>query len=106
MRQSVFLAAIFAAVSNANEPFEEPTEEQTKYDDKCLFCIDEGNLFCSEDGKTGTCLPATCEDNSPEGECILKPHGCDKTVMTAYSQCHYEAPPAEDCPVSLTITTD
>lgn len=38
------MAVSFAAYSET--PFEATTEEQSKYDDMCFHCVDEGNLFC------------------------------------------------------------
>ena len=43
------MAVSFAAYSET--PFEATSEEQSKYDDKCFHCIDEGNLFCGTVGQ-------------------------------------------------------
>lgn len=43
-------------------------------------------------------MPATCKETEKgTGVCTLEDHSCpdDKTVITAYSDCFYEAPPAE-----------
>ena len=66
-----------AAVSQAAA--EPTTDDIKKYDNNCFFCINEGNLFCSKDGKEGRCLAASCEDSSKPGECTLKEHDCDTT---------------------------
>ena len=65
--------SIFAAtVSKADQkfidrgfsttPHEETGEDQSKYDNLCFHCIDEGNIFCTSDnGATGKCMSASCE---------------------------------------------
>ena len=44
-------ASIFAAtVSKAaysTTPHEATSSDQSKYDNKCFHCIDEGNIFCT-----------------------------------------------------------
>ena len=68
-------ASVFAAtVSNAVDagysttPHEETGGEQSKYDNLCFHCIDEGNIFCTTDGGvTGKCMPARCEQDTLTG---------------------------------------
>ena len=105
----VSAVAIIAALASAEDteskystnPYEQTTAEQSKYDDMCIHCIDDYNLFCSNDqGKTGKCMPATCEEGvltgedfeAAHGECTLKPHSCNDrdggfTAMIHYSEC-------------------
>ena len=43
-------------------------------------------------------MPATCKETEKgTGVCTLEDHSCpdDKDVITAFSDCYYEAPPAE-----------
>ena len=97
-----FACAVMAAVSSAvysENPADDTTEAQSQYDNQCFFCIDEGFMFCSEDGLTGKCINASCEEdtlsgsakaaNRALGKCTLRPHGCaaPNTPMTAFTQC-------------------
>ena len=95
---SASLATYAAAVYSANAPHEATTAEQTKWDDKCFHCINEGNLFCSTDGLTGKCYPASCEEDTlvadakraAAGTCTLRKHSCDTSTfvpMLGFSQC-------------------
>jgi len=51
----------------------------------CYHCIMEGNLFCSEDGNIGKCMPASCEEDTlsgaekraANGTCTLRANSCD-----------------------------
>ena len=107
-----FVAAAMAAVSFAvfspDAPFEDRTTEQSQWDNMCLFCVAEGNLFCGTPGvKEGECMPATCKETEKgTGVCTLEYHSCppDQTVITSFAQCHYEAPALEKCPGELVIT--
>ena len=46
---SLFLATVSRSAYSST-PHESTTEEQSKYDNKCFHCIDEGNIFCTTDG--------------------------------------------------------
>jgi len=97
MKVGVFALALIAAVSAADEP--------ETFKNRCMHCIDEGYVFCSADGSTGTCLDASCAETDAYGTCTLT-HTCDTAganiAMTAYTQCAY-TPPA-GCPATVTIT--
>ena len=56
--EATIVTAVIAAVSHAK-----PSE----YDNKCFHCINEGYAFCSTDGKTGTCVDASCEEENLQG---------------------------------------
>ena len=53
--QVVMAAAVTAAT------VEKDDAAAAKWNDMCYHCIDEGYLFCSVDGITGTCYDASCE---------------------------------------------
>ena len=45
---SVFAATVSKAADGySTTPHEETGEEQSKYDNLCFHCIDEGNIFCT-----------------------------------------------------------
>ena len=86
-----------ASVSNAASP--------SVYNDKCFHCIDDGHVFCSDDGKEGTCIAATCAETQLKldgdldafraayGSCNLDAVTCDTgSKMSTYSDCYYVNP--------------
>ena len=86
--------------------FEAEAELSANYDDQCFRCIYEGYAFCSEDGKTGSCMPAFCAEKDPiaEGKCNLKGHSCANTTMLAVSQCWMSDEVITTCPSTIVIT--
>lgn len=76
---SVFAATVSKAADGySTTPHEETGEEQSKYDNLCFHCIDEGNIFCTtpsqiEQAKqpgvalTGKCMAASCEQDTLTG---------------------------------------
>ena len=103
--KAIFAACVMAAVSRAAA--EETTQEMKDHDNNCFFCINEGNLFCSADGKSGSCLAASCEEDKL-GECKLKEHDCDTSkgleAMVAFSECQAPVANVEACPTEIVIT--
>ena len=61
---NTMLVTYAAAVYSADAPHEATSAEHSKWDDKCFHCINEGNMFCSADGVSGKCLPASCEQDT------------------------------------------
>ena len=58
---SIYAATVSRSAYSAT-PHEATSEKQSKYDNKCFHCIDEGNIFCTQDGgNTGKCMPASCK---------------------------------------------
>jgi len=55
------------AVSKAQGE-EKEVEGPAKWNDKCYHCVDEGYMFCSADGISGTCMDVTCKEYSMSRE--------------------------------------
>ena len=65
---SIFAATVSKAAYSTT-PHEETSEKQSKYDNLCYHCIDEGNIFCTDNGGlTGQCMPASCEEDTLTGQ--------------------------------------
>ena len=117
-----FAALLMATVSQAvysETPHEETTEEISFYDDNCLYCVNDGNLFCTDElpGNKGKCYAASCEEDTLQGDerkearansqCTLRAHSCDKDhVITAFSQCKAPAEDEGNCPDDIVITKE
>ena len=77
----VFAATVSKAAdaSYSTTPHEATGGEQSKYDDLCFHCIDEGNIFCTQTTEvqqanfqpgvvlTGKCMAASCEQDTLTG---------------------------------------
>ncbi len=61
----IFGAAIMMAVSEAST-VEYGVPEY--FNNKCFHCIDDGYMFCSADGISGTCIDVTCQEYSLDQE--------------------------------------
>ena len=69
------------------------------FNDKCFHCIDDGYMFCSADGISGTCIDVTCQEYSlnqeekdeakAAGKCTVVP--ADKT-KSMKDLCPVESP--------------
>ena len=65
----IFGAALLMAVSKAQGDAEDvELEGPEAWKDKCFHCIDEGYMFCSADGISGTCMDVTCKEYSMSRE--------------------------------------
>lgn len=56
------------AVSKAQGAEDVELEGPDQWKDKCYHCIDDGYMFCSADGISGTCIDVTCKEYSMSRE--------------------------------------
>ena len=58
----LFGAALLMAVSEVQAVEDIKYGVPEYFNDKCFHCIDDGYMFCSADGITGTCIDVTCTE--------------------------------------------
>ena len=89
------MAAMLVAVSSVSAVTVDD-EAAAKYNDQCYFCIENGYLFCSDDGEKGVCYDASCEQDvltgdkkkEERGNCNLRSHNCSGSkARYAFADC-------------------